>query len=59
MKISRKAHPMRVKKGSAAEGWWYEAGKSIEVYLRDKSLRFTLSGRIDRATLLDWIERTK
>lgn len=41
------------------QGWWYENAGSIEVYLRDNDGKHTLTGRIRRADLADWLTRTR
>jgi hypothetical protein len=45
--------------GVRHEAWWYEDAKGIDVYIRDPIKCVTVSCRIPRRTLLDWLERTK
>lgn len=41
------------------EGWFYENAKSIDVYVRDRVRKVTLTCRIPRKLLVDWIRRTE
>lgn len=58
MKLDRKPHPIGNTEANV-EGWWYENAKSIDVYLRDRVGGRTLKGRIRRAALEAWLQRSR
>ena len=62
MKSNRAKKIRRVFSSNAnvtVQGWWYENGRSIDVYLSDRTGKQTLTGTIQRADLAAWLKRTE
>ena len=57
-RAQRVVNPHNASSGKA-DGWFYENAKSIDVYLRDVNSGVTVSCRIRRGVLADWIKRTE
>lgn len=61
MKMSRRPKKIRnvlPSREVRVQGWWYGNSNSIEVFLRDDDGKLTICGRIPRAQLVAWIDRT-
>ncbi len=55
MKLSNRAHQVRNKEN--CDAWWYENKNSIEIYCCSRHENKTVSFRIDRSVLQEWLKR--